>query len=36
MRLGDITYSDIQSASYFYWRSGIERPAELKGGIGLY
>ena len=36
-RLGDTTYSAIQSAVYFLNRqSGIERPEELKGGISLY
>ena len=35
--LGYITYSDIQSAVFFlYHQSGIERPAESKGGISMY
>ena len=37
VRLGDSTYSAIQSAIYFlYWQSGIERPEKLKGGIIMY
>ena len=37
VRLGDITYSAIESTiSFLYSKSGIERPAELKGGISLY
>ena len=36
MRLGDSTFSAIQSAVYFlYHRSVIERPAEFRGGISL-
>ena len=37
VRLEDSTYSAIQSAiSFLYCQIGIERPAELKGGISLY
>ena len=37
MRLGDSTYSAIQSAIYFlYFQSGVERPAAFKDGISLY
>ena len=36
VRLGGSTYSAIQISIYFLYRqSGIERPAELKGGISL-
>ena len=36
VRLGDSTYSAIQSAiSFLYRQSGIERPEELKGGVRM-
>ena len=37
VRLGNSTYSAIQSAILFYnLQSGIERPVELSGVISLY
>ena len=37
VKLRDSTYSTIQSAiSFLYWKSGLVRPEELKGGIILY
>lgn len=37
VRLGDSSYSAVQSAiSFLYRQSGIERTEEIKGGVSLY
>ena len=37
VRLGDSSYSAVQSAvSFLYRQSGVERSAEVKGGVSLY